>query len=35
VGAVLETLLGPMFAGASLDFDGRFRWYVGIGPLMR
>jgi NTE family protein len=35
VGAILETLIGPVFTGASIDFTGRFRLYVGIGPLMR
>ncbi len=33
--AVLETLLGPVYGGASFDFDGRLRWYVGIGPLFK
>jgi NTE family protein len=35
LGAVLETLIGPVFTGASLDFDGRFRLYIGVGPLLR
>jgi NTE family protein len=35
VGTILETLLGPVFGGASLDFDGRFRLYIAIGPLFR
>jgi hypothetical protein len=35
VGAVLETLLGPVFTGASVDFDGRYRLYVGLGPIFR
>jgi len=32
---VMETLLGPIFGGASFDFDGRFRVYVGRGPFFR
>jgi NTE family protein len=32
-GAIAETLFGPVFGGASFDFDGRFRLYVAIGPL--
>jgi NTE family protein len=35
VGAILETLLGPIFGGLSADFDGRFRAYVAIGPIFR
>ena len=35
LGLVLETLLGPIFGGASFDADGRFRLYVGLGPLFR
>ena len=34
-GAVLESLLGPVFVGASSDFTGRFRYYVSLGPLLR
>jgi NTE family protein len=30
---VIETLLGPMFLGTSVGFDGRYRLYVGMGPL--
>lgn len=32
---VLETFLGPAYAGGSVGFDGRGRFYVGIGPLFR
>ncbi len=35
LGTVLETLLGPVYGGTSFDFDGRFRFYIGIGPLFR
>jgi NTE family protein len=35
LGTVMETLLGPVYAGTSFDFDGRFRFYVGIGPLFK
>jgi NTE family protein len=33
VGAVIDTLVGPMILGASFGFDGRRRYYVGIGRL--
>jgi NTE family protein len=33
VGAILDTLVGPLFAGASFSFDGRSRYYVSIGRL--
>ncbi|MBI2838039.1 MAG: patatin-like phospholipase family protein [Acidobacteria bacterium] len=32
---VLETFLGPAYAGGSIGFDGRGRFYVGIGPLFK
>ena len=32
---VIETLLGPIFAGGSAAFDGRSRIYVGMGPLFQ
>ena len=32
---VIETLLGPMFAGGAVAFDGRHRFYVGMGPLFQ
>lgn len=35
LGLILETLLGPVFGGASFDVDGRFRLYVGLGPIFR
>lgn len=35
LGTVMETLLGPVFGGASFDFDGRFRLYIGLGPFFR
>jgi NTE family protein len=34
-GLVIETLLGPLFAGGSVGFDGRTRIYVGMGPLFQ
>jgi NTE family protein len=33
VGAILDTLIGPLFAGASFSFDGRSRYYISIGRL--
>ena len=32
---VMETLLGPVYLGSAFDFDGRVRFYIGIGPLFR
>jgi NTE family protein len=32
---VMETLLGPVYVGAAFDFDGRTRFYIGVGPLFR
>jgi NTE family protein len=34
-GLIMETLLGPIFLGASTGFDGRGRVYVSVGPLVR
>ena len=34
-GVILETLLGTVFAGGSVGFDGHRRLYVSIGPLFR
>jgi NTE family protein len=35
VGLIMETLIGPVFAGGGVGFDGHGRFYVGIGPLLR
>ncbi|BCS35135.1 patatin [Luteitalea sp. TBR-22] len=35
LGTVVETLFGPLYAGTAFDFDGRFRFYIGLGPLFR
>lgn len=36
VGAIADTLLGPIFAGASWGFDnGDSRYYIGIGRIFR
>ena len=34
-GVVGETLVGPIFAGASVSADGDSRFYIGIGRLFR
>jgi NTE family protein len=34
-GIIMETLFGPVFGGASVDFDGRYRLYISVGPLFR
>ena len=33
VGAVADTILGPVLLGSSFDFDGAWRYYIGIGRL--
>jgi NTE family protein len=33
LGAVLDTLIGPMILGGSFGLDGKWRYYVGIGRL--
>jgi NTE family protein len=33
VGAIFDTLIGPLFAGASFGLDGRSRYYMSIGRL--
>jgi NTE family protein len=33
VGAIVDTLIGPMILGASFSFDGNWRYYVGIGRV--
>jgi NTE family protein len=33
VGAIGDTLVGPVFLGASFDVNGAWRYYVGIGRL--
>ncbi|HEY3383634.1 MAG TPA: patatin-like phospholipase family protein [Vicinamibacterales bacterium] len=35
VGVVVETLIGPVFAGGSVAFGGQNRLYVSLGPLFR
>jgi NTE family protein len=34
-GFILESPLGPVFAGASLGAEGRYRVYFSLGPLFR
>jgi NTE family protein len=33
VGAIADTLIGPVFLGASVAFDGSSRFYIGIGRI--
>jgi NTE family protein len=35
LGMIAETLLGPVFVGASVGSDGASRFYVGIGRIFR
>jgi outer membrane protein assembly factor BamA len=34
-GMIVDTLIGPVFAGASIGMDGDSRYYIGIGRLFR
>jgi NTE family protein len=34
-GFVLESPIGPVFAGASVGVDGRYRVYFSLGPILR
>jgi NTE family protein len=34
-GLILETLLGPVFLGGSVGFEGGGRFYIALGPLFR
>jgi NTE family protein len=34
-GPILETLLGPVFLGGGVGFDGRTRLYIAMGPTFR
>jgi NTE family protein len=33
LGAILDTLIGPMLLGGSFGFDGKWRYYIGIGRV--
>jgi NTE family protein len=33
LGVVADTILGPVLLGSSFDFDGAWRYYIGIGRL--
>lgn len=35
VGAMADTLIGPMIVAGSAGFDGRWRTYVGVGRIFR
>jgi NTE family protein len=34
LGVIADTLLGPAFAAASAGFDGRWRFYIGLGHVL-
>jgi len=34
-GAILDSLVGPIFAGGSVSLDGHTRLYIAMGPLWR
>jgi NTE family protein len=33
VGAIADTLIGPILFGASFDFGGQWRYYIGVGRV--
>jgi NTE family protein len=33
VGAILDTLIGPVIVGGSFSFSGDWRYYIGVGRL--
>jgi NTE family protein len=33
IGGIADTLIGPVLVGASFDFQGSWRYYIGIGRL--
>ena len=35
LGLVLDTLIGPVVAGTSFGFDGGFRFFIGVGRVVR
>ena len=34
-GVIADTLVGPVMVATSMGFDGRWRFYVGIGRIFR
>jgi hypothetical protein len=34
-GVIVESILGPLFGGVSIDLDGGWRYYISIGRLFR
>jgi outer membrane translocation and assembly module TamA len=34
-GFMLESPIGPVFAGTSVGVDGRYRVYFSLGPILR
>ena len=34
-GVILETLLGPVFLGGSVGFQGGGRFYISLGPFFK
>jgi outer membrane translocation and assembly module TamA len=32
---MLESPIGPVFAGTSVGVDGRYRVYFSLGPILR
>jgi NTE family protein len=35
IGVIVDSVLGPIFGGTSIDATGRSRWYIGIGRIFR
>ena len=34
LGVIADTLIGPAFVGTSAGFDGRWRFYIGLGHVL-
>lgn len=35
MGAIMDTLIGPVLLGGTAGFDGRWSWYIAIGRIFR
>jgi NTE family protein len=35
LGLIADTLIGPVVLGASIGFDGNWRYYIGVGRVLR
>ena len=35
LGAIMDTLIGPVMLGGTAGFDGRWSWYIAVGRMFR